>query len=112
MREPNPDRLLRRMPWTVFLEWRAYRQLEPFGDERADWRIAALASLIANIKRDTRRRPQPFSPRDFLLRFIDPTVRTQTAKQQWDAWLLIVGDHAAAIAEAKKRRKPKATKKP
>ncbi len=30
-------------------EWRAYYDLEPFGDVRADYRTGLLASLVANM---------------------------------------------------------------
>jgi len=52
-----------------FSEWMAYYNLEPFGEERADLRMAMLASLIANVNRDKKRRPNPFLPKDFMPKF-------------------------------------------
>ena len=31
-----------------FAEWMAYDNIEPFGEQRADWRIAQLCCLVAN----------------------------------------------------------------
>ena len=47
-------------------EWKAYYSLEPFGEERADLRMGILASLIANVNRDTKKRQDPFVPADFI----------------------------------------------
>jgi hypothetical protein len=47
-------------------EWMAFASLEPFGEERADLRAGIIASVLANIHRDRKRRPEPFSPTDFM----------------------------------------------
>lgn len=52
-----------------FAEWVAYYGLEPFGEERADLRMAVVASLIANANRDPKKRKRPFEPRDFMPQF-------------------------------------------
>ena len=49
-----------------FGEWIAYAHISPWGEQRADLRSAVVASVIANVNRDTRRRPQPFKPADFM----------------------------------------------
>ena len=46
----------------------AYARLEPFGPEADDHRMAQLLALIANVNRDPKRRKQPWTPDDFLLR--------------------------------------------
>lgn len=38
-----------------------------FGDYKQEYRFAQLCSLLANINRDSKRKPQPFSINDFLL---------------------------------------------
>ena len=48
-----------------FVEWMAYAQLEPFGEERADFRMARLAALTANIHRDPNK-SSPFKEADFM----------------------------------------------
>ncbi len=105
MREVNVDRMLRRMPWGMFREWVAYRQLEPYGDDREDWRHAALSALLANLQRDPKSRPQPYAPQDFLLRFTQHAQRRrQSADEQWKNWLTILSDHKALLAQAKRKR--------
>ena len=37
-----------------------------FDQERADWRAGMVASVIANIHRDRKRRSKPFTPQDFM----------------------------------------------
>lgn len=50
-----------------FLRWMAFSSLEPFGEERQDWRHASLQALHANIwkKKGQSRR----TPKQFLLKF-------------------------------------------
>ena len=58
-----------RMPHREFLDWVALYQIEPFGDVRGDWQMATLASLTANINRDSKKRPKAFEPGDFVPNF-------------------------------------------
>lgn len=58
--------MLRSMTWRQYLGWILYASEEPFGEERADLRSAIVAAVVANANRDSRRRPRPFSPRDFM----------------------------------------------
>lgn len=59
-------------------EWRAYYDLEPFGDMRADYRTGLLASMIANIFR--RKGDKPLLPTDFMLHSdAHPEKKTATA---------------------------------
>jgi len=46
--------------------WQAYYQVEPFGEYKADLRMAMLLSLLANIYRDDKKHPQPFTVEDFM----------------------------------------------
>lgn len=57
-------------------EWMAYASIEPFGEERADMRAGIIASVIANVNRDPKRRSQPFTPQDFMpfIEREDPSV--------------------------------------
>lgn len=47
-------------------EWRAFYDLEPFGDLVADQRHGIAQSLAANLQRDAKRRPEPYQPEDFI----------------------------------------------
>jgi hypothetical protein len=44
----------------------AYAKIEPFGEERADLRAGIVASTIANVNRDPKRRVKPFTPDEFM----------------------------------------------
>ncbi len=55
-----------------FVEWMAYYEFEPFGEERADLRAGIVASTVANASRDPKRRRNPFRPLDFMPRFDGP----------------------------------------
>ena len=50
-----------------FAEWQAFAALEPFGEEVASWRSGVIASVLANVNRDPKKRPQPYQPSDFML---------------------------------------------
>lgn len=58
--------MLNSMTWRQYQGWMLYAAEEPFGEERADLRSAIVASVVANANRDPKRRPRPFSPRDFM----------------------------------------------
>lgn len=50
----------------------AYAELEPFGEERADLRSGIIASVLANVNRDAKKHPKPFTPQDFMPVFERP----------------------------------------
>jgi hypothetical protein len=60
------EEMLERMSWQEFLEWQEYYGLEPFGEERADLRSGIVASVLANVNRDPKKRSKPFEPTDFM----------------------------------------------
>lgn len=49
-----------------FGRWLAYGEIEPFGPLRDDLRAGMVAAIIANVNRDPRRRPEPFTPATFF----------------------------------------------
>lgn len=59
-----------------FLTWAAYSQMEPFGDDRADWRAAAIMAQTANMNR--RRGRAQYQVAKFLLRFKVARPREKT----------------------------------
>lgn len=61
------DTLLDTMSSNEFLLWQMYDAESPIGDERGDAGHALVASTLANINRDTKKRPQPFTLREFML---------------------------------------------
>jgi len=59
-----------------FMLWAAYDRVQPIGDERADASVAQLTALMANINRDTKKKPDPFTISDFLL-FKPPSMESE-----------------------------------
>lgn len=55
------------MPIVEYLSWQEFYAIEPWGLATHDAMQAHLASILANVNRDTKRRPQPYEFRDFLL---------------------------------------------
>ncbi len=47
-------------------EWMAFFSLEPWGTEVEDWRAGLIASTIANVNRDPKKRRKPYEPKDFM----------------------------------------------
>lgn len=47
--------MLARIPFSLFMEWLAYRALHPFGEERADWRSAVMTAELIGYHRNANR---------------------------------------------------------
>ena len=58
--------MLSKMDSREISEWMAYYSMDPFGEVRADYRMAMLACLTANINRGN---GQPFKVSDFMPEF-------------------------------------------
>ncbi len=87
--------MLDRMSITLFREWRAYFDLEPFGEERADYRAASIVAMLYNINRKRGTEAKPV--RDFVLEFGD---KAKPKRKSWQE-LKAIG---AAIASAHQQR--------
>jgi hypothetical protein len=61
--------LLSRISSRELSEWQAYYAMEPFGGERDDLQAGLVASTIANVNRDPKKRKQAYTPQDFLPKF-------------------------------------------
>jgi hypothetical protein len=59
--------LLARFDSMELSEWIAFSYIEPFGDERADYRQALTTCVLANSNRDVKKKPTPFKPEDFMI---------------------------------------------
>ena len=53
------------MPSKMLLEWRAFCELEPFGDMRADFRVGQLTAVVANALKP--KNAKPFRWTDFTI---------------------------------------------
>lgn len=47
-------------------EWMALYEIDPWGEQRADLRSGIVASTLANIHRDPKRRASAYKPEDFM----------------------------------------------
>jgi hypothetical protein len=71
------DAMLREIGSRQLHEWLSFGNLEGFGEKRADMRMGIVASLVANVNRDPKRKPSPFKPTDFI-----PKLKEDEARQQ------------------------------
>ena len=62
-------------------EWQAYAQLEPFGEERADIRMATNTMVLANANRDPKKKRTPYTIEDFML-FRDEPDKPQPSREE------------------------------
>lgn len=74
--------LLSRISSRELSEWAAYFRLEPWGCEVEDWRFGMLASVIANVNRDSKKRRRPYEPQDFMPRREIPEQEEQSWEEQ------------------------------
>jgi len=49
-----------------FSEWQAYYHLEPRTETRGDYLFGMIASILANVNRDRKKRSDPFRWFDFI----------------------------------------------
>lgn len=95
--------MLEGIPSTLLTEWKAFYQLEPFGEWREDLRAAKICAIIANVNRDEKRKPKPFSPADFMPDF---TQQYQPDKPPVSLEELRVKMYAVAAAFPDKKTPP------
>lgn len=55
------------MPIAEYLSWQEFYAIEPWGLAVQDAMQANIGQILANINRDTKRRPDPYQLREFLL---------------------------------------------
>jgi len=66
----HPDQLIKCLTARQLNEWLAYDQIEPFGEIRQEIRHGQQMALMCNLKRDSKIKPQPYTPREFM-HFVD-----------------------------------------
>ena len=74
--------MLARMPAHVFQDWRAYAEVEPFGEDREDLRTAYLAMWLYNINRDTKQAPTPAHAHEMVGHFLQEIKALRTHHEQ------------------------------
>lgn len=81
-----------------FEEWLAYNAIDPIGLERADAAAGIVASVIANVNRDPKKKPDPFTAADFMPRY-DRKRSDVPPESKWQ-------QQKAAFKALMKRNKP------
>lgn len=61
--------MLAEIPASVWYEWLAFNKIDPISDRRADLRAGIIASTVAEVNRDRKRRSRPYEAKDFMPRF-------------------------------------------
>jgi hypothetical protein len=97
------------MTWQQFLEWKAYDQVQPLGDERGDWQAASVcAAFMTAITRKV------FNPETFLLKFRDPDEAPpeppKPAAPDWQR-MKMIARMQTALANADEQKKNKRKRK-
>jgi len=106
-------RAMREIDSREFAEWMAYSSLEPFGPEREDQRAGMVAALIANVNRDSAKRPEPYDVEDFFPRYDTAEKRAAeaTIKEAPDlnsklmTWAAAMADKKPGKSEMRPKRK-------
>lgn len=75
------DELLDSLSSRELTEWQAYALLEPFGEERADHRMATNTMVLANANRDAKKHPRPYTIEDFML-FRDEIEKPELSQEE------------------------------
>lgn len=96
--------MLSDMSITELREWRAYADLEPFDEGRADLRAASIAYFLVSAWRG--KKDKKLELRDFLLRFGDDAEETIAPKKQsWQHMKLLAQMIAASHEPPPKKRR-------
>lgn len=89
-------------------EWAAYEAIEPPVEVRIDLGFATLAAMLANIHRDRKRRPEPFTAQDFLPKWDREPTAAGRAKDKAEAarskFVTIFGGQPPPRRSKKQRR--------
>lgn len=75
--------MLEAMPSRLFSEWLAYYGIEPFGEERADYRAAMGVAATYNVWRGKGQRA--IQPVDMMPRFDEPPEKPKRTPEEVEA---------------------------
>ena len=76
--------LVQRMSREELTEWIAFSQLEPFGAEIEEYHAALIASVIAEVNRNRKKRGKPFAPREFMQKWGEPEGKATSPEAMLD----------------------------
>lgn len=74
------DRMLAEITSRQLTEWKAFYKLEKFGPLVEERRTAKLLALLANINRDSERKPSPYTTEDFMPTYEQDVIERKTKK--------------------------------
>ena len=80
--------------------WLALHRISPWGEDRADLRAGIVASVIANVNRDPKRRAAAYKPVDFM-----PYADIAPADQTRDLEKRLLAAFGLKLDPAKVRKK-------
>lgn len=66
-------------------EWMAYASIEPFGEFRSELRHGQQMAMTANINRDSKAKPEPFTATDFM-NFVEKEPEKQYTQEELEAY--------------------------
>lgn len=69
------------MPMAEYLSWQEFYNTEPWGLSVQDALQAHLASILANVNRDSEKRPKPYALGEFLI-FSDRHQEPHVAREE------------------------------
>ena len=108
MKQPDVDRMLRSLSSLQFEKWRVYDELDPFGEERDDYRFASISQALWNIARNVLTNPNGWPITDFIVRFGDTPSYKYTSPQTLEYQEMVINSWVFtnnAIVAAKEARK-------
>ena len=85
-----------------FTEWQAFSLLNPFLPERVDFGLAQISCILANVNRDTKEHPKPFTIADFMPKYDPFDEEAKKEKKQSDRMMKTT---FGQMAKALKKRK-------
>lgn len=71
---------------TAFAKWMEYYEAEPFGEIRGELRHGQIMAMTANLNRNEKKRPAPFTAEDFM-NFQNKPVEKKQSKAEVSAGL-------------------------
>lgn len=74
------DAMLRELTAKQLLEWRAYDELDPFGEERDDYRAASIREMVFNMSGKESKNARPM--KDFLIPWEPESPEEAKERQQ------------------------------
>ena len=99
----SPSRMLRELRPSELGLWAALYSIDPWGDQRADYRAALGTVILAESNRDQKRRSEPFTTADFMPYAPKPPEKERAkASQAKIPALLLQAEAGAKRRNAKK----------